>query len=134
MLQELKEIISLKAEKQIAEIHFKKLNETRKVESQKKPKRKKKKEGLTLHPRGGAPSARFVLPTNPTPETSPKLEFGFKPITTQTFVSSTTLATTSQPAFRFSLHESDQVRVGKKLLSHILWRTGSVGVDVINNF
>ena len=97
MLEELKEIIFTKAEKQVAEIHFKKSNETRKE----KPKRKKKKEGLTLHPRGGAPSARFVLPT---PETSPKLEFGFKPITTQTFVTST-----SPAPFRFNLHEADQV-------------------------
>ena len=104
MLEELKEIISKKAEKEVAEIHFKKFNETPKEETKtSKPKRKKKKEGLTLHPRGGAPSARFVLPTQ---ETSPKLEFGFKPITTQSFVSST-----SPAPFRFSLHEADQVRL-----------------------
>ncbi len=100
MLQELKEIISKKAEKEISEIHFKKFNETKKEEV-KKPRRKKKKEGLTLHPRGGAPSARFVLPTT---ETTPKLEFGFKPITTQSVVTST-----SPPPARFSFHEADQV-------------------------
>jgi hypothetical protein len=120
MLEELKEIISKKAEKQIAEIHFRRGTSGKdpRKEETKRPKKKKKKEGVTLHPRGGAPSGRFTLPT---PETSPRLEFGFKPITTQSFPSSTTAA-----PFRFSFDEADQVPIRR--LQHL--NTCNAGVVV----
>ena len=137
MLEELKEIISKRAEKNISEIHFNNNRTTHNNNDQinkptitnnnnnnktnnKKPRRKKKK-GLKLQPRGGGHSGRFVLP-NSVPEialklenveTAPKLEFGFKPITTRPVSSSTT----SSP-IRFSLDpDADQVIAVKMSLS-----------------
>jgi hypothetical protein len=142
MLEELKEIISKRAEKNISEIHFNNNNNNRTTHNNndqinkastttnnnnnnnktnnKKPRRKKKK-GLKLQPRGGGHSGRFVLP-NSVPEialklenveTAPKLEFGFKPLTTRPVSSSTT----SLP-IRFSLDpDADQVIAVKKSLS-----------------
>lgn len=95
MLEELKEIIALKAEKQIAEINFRRYSKRLEKEEAKR----KSKKGLALQPRGGAPSARFVLPQEP-----PKLEFGFRPLTTQTVVTTTTPATT-----KFHFDDNDQV-------------------------
>jgi hypothetical protein len=137
MLEELKEIISKRAEKNISEIHFNNnnnrttnnnnehINKTTTTNNNsnktnnKKPRRKKKK-GLKLQPRGGGHSGRFVLP-NSVPEialklenveTAPKLEFGFKPITTRPVSSSTT----SSP-IRFSLDpDADQVIAVKMAL------------------
>jgi hypothetical protein len=135
MLEELKEIISKRAEKNISEIHFNNnrttnnnndhINKTTATNNNsnktnnKKPRRKKKK-GLKLQPRGGGHSGRFVLP-NSVPEialklenveTAPKLEFGFKPITTRPVSSSTT----SSP-IRFSLDpDADQVIAVKMAL------------------
>ncbi len=95
MLEELKEIIALKAEKQIAEINFRRY--AKRLE--KEEARRKSKKGLALQPRGGAPSARFVLPQD-----TPKLEFGFRPLTTQTVVTTTTPTTT-----KFHFDDNDQV-------------------------
>jgi len=95
MLEELKEIIAQKAEKQIAEINFRRYGKR----LEKEEARRKSKKGLTLQPRGGAPSARFVLPQDP-----PKLEFGFRPLTTPAVETTTTPATT-----RFHYDDSDQV-------------------------
>ena len=101
MLEELKEIISNRAEKNVSEIHFKRASLP-----DKKPRRKKKKNGLTLHPRGGAPSARFNVSPPPTSDVVPKLEFGFKPLTTQAIVTQTTPASL---ALQFDYHDADQV-------------------------
>ena len=116
MLEELKEIISKRAEKNVSEIHFKRTSLSDKNVSEiqskrnnlagKKPRRKKKKNGLTLHPRGGAPSARFNVSPPPTSDVVPKLEFGFKPLTTQAIVTQTTATPVS---LQFDYHDADQV-------------------------